>query len=89
MSRLGDEVDDYCSRCKLTTDHRVVSMEGEEVSKVRCRTCDYEHNYRHNRTGRKEMTNKEAFDKVLASVMNTQPGLSDSAAPRKKAKPRR
>jgi len=84
MPRLGDEVDDYCSRCKLTTDHRVVSMEGEEVSKVRCRTCDYEHNYRKNKTGRKEMTNKEAFDKVLASVMNTQPGLTDNAAPKKK-----
>ncbi len=85
MSRLGDEVDDYCSRCKRTTDHRVVSMAGDEVSKVRCGTCTYEHNYRHNRTGRKEMTAKEAFDRVLASVTNTQPGLQ-TPAPKKKSR---
>lgn len=84
MPRLGDEVDDYCSRCKLTTDHLVVSMEGEEPSKVRCRTCAYEHNYRRNRTGRKEMSAKEAFDKVLSSVMNTQPGLQEPPTRKKK-----
>ena len=38
--RLGDYIDDHCSRCKRTTDHAVVAMEGEEVQKVRCRTCN-------------------------------------------------
>ncbi len=66
--RLGDYIDDHCSRCKRTTDHAVVSMLGEEVQKVRCRTCSYEHQYRHNKTGKKEMTKEEAFQKVLASV---------------------
>jgi rubredoxin len=70
--RLGDTVDDYCSRCKRNMDHSIVSMSGEEVLKVRCRTCDYEHNFRKGK-GRKEMTAKEAFDKVLASVMTSQP----------------
>ena len=65
--RLGDYIDDYCTRCKLTTDHAVVSMLGEEVKITRCRTCDSEHKYRHNK-GSKEMTNKEAFDKVMASA---------------------
>jgi recombinational DNA repair protein (RecF pathway) len=70
--RLGDYIDDHCSRCKRTTDHAIVSMAGEEVLRVRCRTCDFEHKYRKNRTGKKEMTAREAFDKVLASVMNSQ-----------------
>lgn len=68
MPRLGDDVDDYCSRCQRTTDHSVVVMAGEEVQKVRCRTCDFEHKYRKNKSGRKEMTAQEAFQKVLASV---------------------
>ncbi|HWR35660.1 MAG TPA: hypothetical protein VN622_07305 [Clostridia bacterium] len=65
--RLGDYIDDYCSRCKRTTDHSVVAMTGEEVVKVMCRTCNSEHKYRHNKGG-KQMTAQEAFDKVLASV---------------------
>jgi hypothetical protein len=64
--RLGDDIDDYCSRCKLSTTHAVVSMSGDEVQKVRCRTCNHEHNYRHNKGGRGTMSKKEAFDKVIA-----------------------
>lgn len=71
--RLGDYIDDYCSRCKFSSDHAVVSMVGDEVKKVRCRTCDTEHNYRHNK-GSKEMTTQEAFAKVLASVQGQQSG---------------
>jgi len=66
--RLGDDVDDYCSRCKLSTTHAVVSMLGEDAQKVRCRTCNHEHNYRKNKGGRGQMSKKEAFDKVLASI---------------------
>ena len=66
--RLGDDIDDYCSRCKLSSTHAVVSMLGEDVQKVRCRTCNHEHNYRKNKGGRGSMSKKEAFDKVMASV---------------------
>ena len=71
--RLGDDIDDHCSRCKRTTDHSVVSMMGEEVLRTRCRTCNSEHKYRQNKSRSKEMTAKEAFDKVLASVTGAQP----------------
>ena len=70
--RLGDSIDDHCSRCKRTTNHAVVAMGGEEVLQVRCETCNFEHKYRKNRSGKKEMTNQEAFNRVLASVMTTQ-----------------
>jgi recombinational DNA repair protein (RecF pathway) len=82
--RLGDDIDDHCSRCKRTTDHSVVSMIGEEVLKTRCRTCNSEHKYRQNKSRTKEMTAKEAFDKVLASVTTgMQP---ETPAPAKKKK---
>jgi hypothetical protein len=66
--RLGDDIDDHCSRCKRSTDHSIVAMAGDEVIQTRCRTCNSEHKYRHNKSRAKEMTAKEAFDKVLASV---------------------
>jgi hypothetical protein len=82
--RLGDTIDNYCSRCKREMDHSIVSMSGEDVLKVRCRTCQYEHNFRKGK-GRKEMTAKEAFDKVLASVMTSQTH-TPAAKPGKKSK---
>lgn len=85
MARLGDDIDDYCSRCKFSSDHAVVSMVGDEVKKVRCRTCDTEHNYRHNK-GSKEMTAQEAFAKVLASVTGQQAGTTTKLSKSKKPK---
>ena len=70
--RLGDDIDDHCSRCKRTTDHSVVAMAGDDVLKTRCRTCGGEHKYRQNKSRSKELTAKEAFDKVLASVTGSQ-----------------
>jgi hypothetical protein len=82
--RLGDYIDDYCSRCKRGTDHAVVSLDGESVQKVRCRTCDFEHKYRGNKSGKKEMTAEEALQKVLQSVK----GQMGEAAAVPKKKPR-
>jgi transposase-like protein len=81
--RLGDDIDDHCSSCKRTTDHSIVSMMGEEVQRTRCRTCNSEHKYRHNKSRSKEMTAKEAFDKVLATVTGAQ---TEEKKPSKKKK---
>ena len=83
--RLGDYIDDYCSRCKRSTDHSIVSMVGEEVKKVRCRTCDSEHNFKHNK-GSKEMTAKEAFEKVLASVTGSQQSIPEPTKSKRRRK---
>jgi hypothetical protein len=82
--RLGDDIDDHCSSCKRTTDHSIVSMMGEEVLRTRCRTCNSEHKYRANKSRSKEMTAKEAFDKVLASVTGAQPQTPESSKGRKR-----
>ena len=83
--RLGDYIDDYCTRCKRHTDHAVVAMVGDEVQKVLCRTCNSEHKYRHNDSGKKELTKEEAFQKVLANVS----GQMKEPAPEAKAKKKR
>jgi len=64
-------------------DHSVVSISGEQAARVRCRTCDYEHTYRKNRGGKKEMSAKQAFDHVLASVMGSMPSAEKPKKRRK------
>ena len=68
-ARLGDVIDDHCSRCRLVMNHGVVGIVEGEVKKVRCLTCYYEHPYRHGRAGRsqdrKKREMKKLFDQVL------------------------
>lgn len=44
--RLGDDIDDFCIKCKRVTNHSIVSLMGEDPAKVRCRTCYNDHDYR-------------------------------------------
>ena len=44
--RLGDDIDDFCVRCKRVMNHAVVSVINAEPAKVRCRTCHSDHDYR-------------------------------------------
>jgi hypothetical protein len=71
--RLGDIVDDYCSRCRMISNNSVQAMVGEEIVKVCCRTCNSSHDYKHGKLPEKakprKTSTKAAFDAVLASVM--------------------
>lgn len=82
MPRLGDTIDDHCSRCKRTTDHSIMAMVGDAPAKVVCRTCNFEHKYRGNKTGKKELTAAEAFNKLLANA-HSQLGVEEKK-PKKK-----
>jgi len=71
--RLGDFIDDHCSRCHRLTDHSVVAMVGDDVKKVRCRTCQHEHEYRQRKGPQKKKTKLSAYEEVLASIMASKP----------------
>ncbi len=45
--RLGDDIDDFCVRCKRVMNHAIVSVLNGEPAKVRCRTCHNDHDFRH------------------------------------------
>lgn len=45
--RLGDELDDYCVKCRRLTNHAVVSLMEGAAAKVRCKSCYSDHDYRH------------------------------------------
>ena len=44
----GDEIDSYCTTCKLVLGHRVVALVEGTVDKVICSTCKKKHKYRPN-----------------------------------------
>ncbi len=46
QARLGDVLDDYCTRERRVTNHAVVALVGNEVKLTRCTTCDTEHPYK-------------------------------------------
>ena len=77
-ARLGDDIDDYCVKCKRVMNHSVVSLVGEEPAKVRCRTCHQDHDYRHEQAPPPKVDPRKAalFNEVLKSV----PGASGEAA---------
>ncbi len=76
--RLGDIVEDYCSRCKVMTDHSVAALVDKEVRKVQCRSCHSDHEYRHGQPPPKK-GKASAYEQVLQG-MNA-PGAAPAAAP--------
>jgi len=69
--RLGDEIDDYCVKCRRITNHSIVSMVEAKAAKVRCRTCYSDHDFRNEQAppSKKELAKqKELFNAVLAGM---------------------
>ncbi len=77
-ARLGDVVDDYCTRCRLIMNHGIVGMVGDEVRKVRCNTCMTEHVYKHGKLpAKKRRENSKLFDEVLRGLGRTPDPIGD------------
>jgi hypothetical protein len=69
-ARLGDDIDDYCVKCKRIMNHSVVSIVNDEPAKVRCRTCHSDHDYRHEQAPPPKVDPRKAalFNQVLGNV---------------------
>lgn len=68
--RLGDDLDDFCVRCKRVMNHSVVSVVNHEPAKVRCRICHSDHDYRHEQAPPPKVDPRKAalFQEVLKRV---------------------
>ena len=68
--RLGDDIDDYCVRCKRIMNHSVVSVMNREPAKVRCRICHADHDYRREQVppSKGDLRKAALFQEVLKSV---------------------
>lgn len=69
-ARLGDDIDDFCVKCKRIMNHSVVSILNDEPAKVRCRTCYSDHDYRHEQAPPPKVDSRKAalFNQVLETV---------------------
>jgi hypothetical protein len=75
--RLGDDLDDYCVKCKRLTNHAIVSLVNEEAAKVRCRSCYSEHDYRHEQIPPTKKELKKAADAAAAAAAGTEAPKED------------
>jgi hypothetical protein len=98
-ARLGDDIDDFCVKCKRVMNHSVVSLLNDEPAKVRCRTCHSDHDYRHEQAPPPKVDPRKAalFNQVLEKVTSAaaEPGpppaaveIADAASPAVEVKPK-
>jgi hypothetical protein len=68
--RLGDIVDDYCTRERRVTNHAIVAVVENTIRQTRCTTCDAEHAYKGGKEPRLRKKPQESalYDQVLAEV---------------------
>ena len=80
-ARLGDDIDDFCVKCKRVMNHAVVSLLNDEPAKVRCKTCHSDHDYRHEQAPPPKADPRKAalFNQVLENVTVTSGGAAASA----------
>ena len=77
--RLGDDIDDFCVRCKRVTNHNIVSVVQGVAAKVRCRSCHSDHDFRHENAPppKVDLRKQTLFNEVLKKV---NPGGDGAAA---------
>jgi hypothetical protein len=89
--RLGDILDDYCSRERRVTNHAVVALVEQEVKQTRCTTCDTEHVYKGGRAPRRKKpeTTGALYKEVLAGItdQDAAPAALAAASPVEQAEP--
>jgi len=79
--RLGDDIDDFCVRCKRITNHVVVSVVKAAPAKVRCRTCHSDHDFRNEQAPppKVDMRKQALFNEVLKKVDPAEAALGAQA----------
>src|SRR5579859_238234 len=81
--RLGDDIDDFCVRCKRVMNHAVVSVINAEPAKVRCRTCHSDHDFRHEQAPppKVDLRKQALYNEVLKKVDPDAPAATDGDEP--------
>ena len=44
--KVGEDIDAWCTRCKMSLGHTILAIVSGRPARVRCNTCQGEHNYR-------------------------------------------
>ena len=67
--RLGDDIDDWCTRCRGIATHTVANIYDGEILAVVCKACLSQHKFRHGKGGKsKSKERQKLLDEVLKSA---------------------
>ena len=84
----GDDVDSYCTRCRLDLGHIIIAMMGEKIVKVKCKTCGSTHSFRNTGVSRVSSTVRRtgASERKATSMVATieaawQAGIAEAKGP--------
>jgi hypothetical protein len=58
--RLGDDIDDFCVKCKRLTNHVICAFCEDDPAKVRCRACYHEHEFLNEKAPKKKASPRAA-----------------------------
>jgi hypothetical protein len=86
--RLGDVVDDYCTRCHLLLSHDVAILSDGAIVQTTCRTCFTTHEFKSARVPRKPVKKSETKASLMDQVLRSMPELPGLPPP-PQAKPKR
>ena len=78
--RVAGEVDSWCTRCRLTLNHRIVSMKNTKPHQVECLTCRSQHLWRPNAPGEKAVAAGSASERSHSPSASPGPRLTRAAA---------
>ncbi len=75
---VGGEVVSWCTKCKLELGHTIIAIVDNKPKKVKCNTCNGQHNYRSapagpgkttaKRAGRKRKTPEEIYNEHITRL---------------------
>jgi len=66
---VGESVVSYCMKCKLSLEHIIIVMDGEDIAKVKCKTCLSLHKFRDPENLKKSRTVKKKEDTAKTAEM--------------------
>lgn len=83
--RLGDDIDDFCVKCKRITNHSVLAIVDDAPAKVRCRTCYHEQEFRDSIAPPTKRELKKAAEAAAALAAEPDPAPEPEPPPAKPA----
>ncbi|HMK34428.1 MAG TPA: hypothetical protein VK463_05130 [Desulfomonilaceae bacterium] len=79
----GDDVEAWCTRCRMNLNHRVIAVVGNSIQRVHCLTCGGDHKYYPPKRGQDADSGKRpargvASEKTRRPIANKSPGRAES-----------
>lgn len=84
--RVGQDIDAWCTKCRLDSTHVIVAMgpDGVKPKRVECTSCNGQHNYRPPKTAKPQRSGAGTSERVIAAAA-AQKAMAEATATAKPA----